>query len=35
VTLRFDSVLVRRVLAALQERTGRKPELIAEPRDDQ
>ena len=33
VTMRFDDVLVRRVLLALEERTGRKPELIAEPKE--
>jgi serine/threonine protein kinase len=33
VTMRFDEMLVRRVLLALEERTGRKPELIAEPKD--
>jgi hypothetical protein len=33
VAMRFDDVLVRRVLLALEERTGRKPELIAEFKD--
>jgi eukaryotic-like serine/threonine-protein kinase len=33
VSMRFDDMLVRRVLLALEERTGRKPELIAEPKD--
>jgi eukaryotic-like serine/threonine-protein kinase len=33
VAMRFDDVLVRRVLLALEERTGRKPELIAEIKD--
>jgi hypothetical protein len=28
-------MLVRRVLLALEERTGRKPELITEPKDPQ
>jgi hypothetical protein len=35
VTMRFDDMLVRRVLLALEERTGRKPELITEPKDPQ
>jgi serine/threonine-protein kinase len=33
VAMRFNDVLVRRVLLALEERTGRKPQLIAEPKD--
>jgi len=33
VTMRFDKVLEQRVLLALEERTGRKPELVEEPRD--
>ena len=33
VAMRFDKVLEQRVLLALEERTGRKPELIEEPRD--
>jgi len=33
VALRFDKVLEQRVLLALEERTGRKPELVEEPRD--
>jgi predicted Ser/Thr protein kinase len=33
VTMRFDEMLVRRVLLALEERTGRKPDLIAEPKE--
>jgi hypothetical protein len=33
VALRFDDVLVKRVLLALEERTGRRPQFIDEPRD--
>jgi len=33
VAMRFDKVLEQRVLLALEERTGRKPELVEEPRD--
>jgi serine/threonine protein kinase len=35
VAMRFDDVLVRRVLLALEERTGRKPQFIAERKDGQ
>jgi serine/threonine-protein kinase len=33
VAMRFDKVLEQRVLLALEERTGRRPELIEEPKD--
>lgn len=33
VPMRFDEMLVRRVLLALEERTGRRPQLIAQPRE--
>jgi serine/threonine protein kinase len=33
VTMRFDELLVRRILLALEERTGRRPELLAQPKD--
>lgn len=33
VAMRFDELLVRRILLALEERTGRKPELLAQPKD--
>ncbi|MGH9349790.1 MAG: serine/threonine-protein kinase [Vicinamibacterales bacterium] len=33
IAMRFDDMLVRRVLLALEERTGRRPQLIAEPKD--
>jgi hypothetical protein len=33
VAVRFDDVLIRRVLLALEERTGRKPDLMAAPKD--
>jgi len=33
IAMRFDEVLVRRVLLALEERTGRSPHLMAQPRD--
>jgi hypothetical protein len=29
--MRFNEVLIRRVLLALEERTGRKPQLLADP----
>jgi predicted Ser/Thr protein kinase len=34
IAMRFNEVLVRRVLLALEERTGRKPQLIADPVED-
>ena len=34
VAMRFEKVLEQRVLLALQERTGHKPELVEEPKDD-
>jgi serine/threonine-protein kinase len=34
VAMRFEKVLEQRVLLALQERTGHKPELVEEPRED-
>jgi len=33
VAMRFHDVLIRRVLLALEERTGRKPDLMAAPKD--
>jgi serine/threonine protein kinase len=33
VAVRFHDVLIRRVLLALEERTGRKPDLMAAPKD--
>jgi hypothetical protein len=33
VAMRFDELLVRRILLALEERTGRRPELLAQPKD--
>jgi eukaryotic-like serine/threonine-protein kinase len=33
IAMRFDDMLVRRVLLALEERTGRQPQLIAEPKE--
>jgi serine/threonine-protein kinase len=33
VAMRFDKVLEQRVLLALEERTGRRPELVEEPKD--
>jgi hypothetical protein len=34
VAVRVEKVLEQRVLLALQERTGRKPELVEEPKGD-
>jgi hypothetical protein len=34
VAMRFDDVLVKRVLLALEERTGRTPQFIEERRDE-
>jgi serine/threonine-protein kinase len=34
VAMRFDEVLLKRVLLALEERTGRMPESVVVPRDD-
>ena len=33
VAMRFDELLIRRILLALEERTGRRPELLAQPKD--
>ena len=35
VAIRFDEVIIKRVLLALEERTGRKPELVVLPTDDE
>jgi hypothetical protein len=34
VAMRFDEVLIKRVLLALEERTGHTPEIVAMPEDD-
>jgi serine/threonine-protein kinase len=33
IAMRFDELLIRRILLALEERTGRRPELLAQPKD--
>jgi eukaryotic-like serine/threonine-protein kinase len=35
VAMRFDEVIIKRVLLALEERTGHKPELVVLPTDDE
>jgi serine/threonine protein kinase len=33
IAMRFDELLIRRILLALEDRTGRRPELLAQPKD--
>ena len=35
MAMRFDEVILKRVLLALEERTGHQPELVVLPTDDQ